>query len=229
MKRLIASLAGAFLLLGAAAAQGDQVITLPGNNTNIRAPVTSYVALRFKQIVKQGYDISCGAAAMATLLTHYYGVKVGEKDIIDRVLDQSSEEDRQKISALGFSMLELKRFGEELGFQAGGFRIDDVNKLAKLEIPALTLITIRGYTHFVVLKGISRGQVYIADPAFGNRSRPIDRFAKEWNGVILVFVSDKYAGNPDFSPQGSIKGRAQDVIPLIDRYGSPYTPTTGEF
>lgn len=228
MKRLVASLAGVAFLALASAAQADQAIPLPGNTT-IRAPVTSYVALRFKQIVKQEYDVSCGAAAMATLLTYYYGVKIGEKDIIDYVFAKSSDEDKQKINAYGFSMLELKRFGEDLGFVAGGFRIDDVNKLAKLNVPALTLITVRGYTHFVVLKGISRGQVYIADPAFGNRSRPLDRFAEEWGGVVLLFASDKLPGNPEFSPEGSLQARARDVIPLIDRYGSPYTPMTGEF
>jgi uncharacterized protein len=228
MKRILASLAGAILLALASAAEADQAIPLPGNTT-IRAPVTSYVGLRFKQIVRQGYDISCGAAAVATLLTHYYGVKTSEKDIIDQIFSRSSEEEQQKIGAYGFSMLELKRFGEHLGFQTGGFRVDDVSKLAKLRVPVLALITIRGYSHFVVIKGISRGQVYIADPAFGNRSRPLHRFEKEWSGVILVFVSDKFAANPEFSPEGSPKGRPQDVIPLIDRYGAPYTPTTGEF
>jgi predicted double-glycine peptidase len=228
MSRIIASLAGSAMLLLSSAAWADQVINLPGN-TNIRAPVTSYVALRFDKIVKQGYDVSCGAAALATLLTHYYGMKVGEKELIDRAFAAASDEDKQKINAYGFSMLELKHLGEGFGFQAGGFRIDDVEKLAKLTIPALTLITIRGYAHFVVLKGVYNGQVYIADPAFGNRSRPIHRFAEEWDGVILLLVNDSIKGSHDFSPEESLRGRPQDVIPLIDRYGGPYTPGTGEF
>ncbi len=228
MRRVIASLAGSALLFVAPAAWADQVIPLPGN-TNVRAPVTSYVALRFKQVVKQGYDISCGAAALATLLTYYYGLDVSEKQLIDRAFASASEDERQKINAYGFSMLELKQLGEGFGFVAGGFRIDDVQKLAKLNVPALTLITIRGYAHFVVLKGLYNGQVYIADPAFGNRSRPLDRFAEEWDGVILLLVSDKIAGNPDFSPEGSLRGRPQDVISLIERYGAPYTPSAGEF
>jgi hypothetical protein len=228
MSRLAGLLLSAVLALAPMAAKADQAIPLPGN-TSIRAPVTSYVALRFRQIVKQGYDVSCGAAALATLLTYYYGVKTGEKDVIDGIFAKSTDDEKQKINAYGFSMLELKHFGEQLGFSAGGFRINDVNKLAKLKIPALTLITIRGYAHFVVLKGVDRGQVYIADPAFGNRSRPIDRFAEEWDGVVLLLVNDKLAGDQDFSPEGSLKGRAQDVVPLIDRFGAPYTPTTGEF
>ena len=228
MKRVVSLLVGAALLLLAPAARADQVIPLPGN-TNVRAPVTSYVALRFKQVVKQGYDVSCGAAALATLLTYYYGIKIGEKEVIDRIFAKSTDEQKQKINAYGFSMLELKRLGEDLGFAAGGFRIDGAEKLAKLSIPALTLITVRGYAHFVVLKGIYRGQVYIADPAFGNRSRPLDRFAEEWDGVILVLVNEQVQANHEFSPEGSLSGRPQDVIPLIDRYGAPYTPSTGEF
>jgi len=228
VKRLFASLVGAAFLLLPTIAVADQAIQLPGN-TNIRAPVTSYVSLRFKQVVKQGYDLSCGAAALATLLTYYYGIKVNEKDLIDKVFSTSSDETKKKISQGGFSMLELKHLGESYGFAAAGFKVDDAAKLAKLKIPALTLITIRGYSHFVVLKGISRGQVFIADPAFGNRSRPLDRFAKEWDGVILVFVNNKIAANQEFSPEGSLKGRPQDVIPLIDRYGGPFTPNSGEF
>ncbi|MEZ5830318.1 MAG: C39 family peptidase [Dongiaceae bacterium] len=228
MKRLIALLVSAAFLLAPVVAKADQPIALPGK-TSIRAPVTSYVALRFKDIVKQGYDVSCGAAALATLLTYYYGVKVSEKEVIDGIMATSDDNEKKQINGLGFSMLELKHYGESRGFAAGGFRIDDVNKLAKLKVPALTLITIRGYSHFVVLKGIDRGQVFIADPAFGNRSRPIDRFAEEWGGVILVMVNTNTPPNKEFSPEGSLKGRAQDVIPLIDRFGSPYTPTTGEF
>lgn len=228
MKRMVASLLGFGLLLLASTAGADQVISLPGN-TNIRAPVKSYVALRFEQVVKQGYDISCGAAALATLLTYYYGLEMTEKDVIDRIFAKSTDEEKQKINAYGFSMLELKRLGEDLGFAAGGFRVDGPEKLAKLTIPAITLISIRGYAHFVVLKGLSGGQVFIADPAFGNRSRPLDRFADEWDGVILVLVNTEITGNPDFSPERSLSGRPQDVLPLIDRYGGSITPNTGEF
>jgi predicted double-glycine peptidase len=228
MKRLFAPILGFVLLLVASTAMADQVIALPGN-TNIRAPVKSYVSLRFDKVVKQGFDVSCGAAALATLLTYYYGLELTEKDVIEKIFAKSTEEEKQKINAYGFSMLELKRFGEDLGFAAGGFRVDSAEKLAKLSVPAITLITVRGYAHFVVLKGISGGQVFIADPAFGNRSRPLDRFADEWDGVILVLVNTEITGNPDFSPERSLSGRPQDVLPLVDRYGGSITPNAGEF
>ena len=229
MRRLGFLVAGCLaLLLQAGAVRADQPVTLPGNTT-IHAPVTSYFALRFKQVVKQGYDISCGAAALATLLKYYWGVDTDEKKIIEGILAGISDDEKKKINDGGFSMLELKRMGESLGFAAGGFRLDSVDKLAKLKVPALTLITVRGYKHFVVLKGLSRGQVYIADPAFGNRSRSLERFTEEWDGVILVFVNSKLTARNDFSADGSLSGRPGEVLPLIDRYARPIERVSGEF
>lgn len=216
------------LLLQAAPAAAEPSVALPGGQ-RINAPVTSYFALRFKQVVKQGYDISCGAAALATLLKYYWGVETDEKKIIEGILAGSSEDEKKKINGLGFSMLELKHMGELLGFTAGGFKLDSVDKLAKLKVPALTLISVRGYKHFVVIKGLSGGQVYIADPAFGNRSRSLERFTEEWDGVILVFVSDKHAPRDDFATNGGLTGRPREVLPLIDRYTRPIDHLSGEF
>jgi len=230
MRRLGFFVAGCLALLLQAAPAGaeQQPVRLPGGQM-INAPVTSYFALRFKQVVKQGYDISCGAAALATLMKYYWGVDTDEKKIIEGILARSSEDEKKQINGMGFSMLELKHMGESLGFSAGGFRLDSVEKLAKLKVPALTLITVRGYKHFVVFKGISHGQVYIADPAFGNRSRSLERFTEEWDGVILVFVSDKYTGNNNFSADGSLSGRPREVIPLIQRYTGQVDHLSGEF
>ncbi|QEX17532.1 hypothetical protein FRZ44_28320 [Hypericibacter terrae] len=230
MRRLGFLAAGCLALLLQAAPAGaeQQPVRLPGGQM-INAPVTSYFALRFKQVVKQGYDISCGAAALATLMKYYWGVDTDEKKIIEGILARSSEDEKKQINGMGFSMLELKHLGESLGFSAGGFRLDSVEKLAKLKVPALTLITVRGYKHFVVFKGVSQGQVYIADPAFGNRSRSLERFTEEWDGVILVFVSDKYTGLSGFSADGSLSGRPREVVPLIQRYTGQIDHLSGEF
>jgi len=232
MKRGRRILMIAALVVGTVAAgpvaRATDIVALPGNTT-IRAPVTSYFGLRFKQVVRQGYDVSCGAAALATLLKYYYGLSVSEKEIIEQIFAKSTDDQKKKINAYGFSMLELKHFGESLGFVAGGFKLDSAEKLAKLKVPVLTLITVRGYKHFVVLKGLYQGQVYIADPAFGNRSRPLDRFQNEWDGVILVMVSDKIAGRNDFSADGSLSAPAGGVLPLIDKYTPAITRAPTEF
>ncbi len=223
------ALLGALLLVAAAGAARAEIVQAPGELFNV--PVQSYTELRFKNVVKQGNDLSCGAAALATLLTYFYGLKIDEKKVIDAILAMSNEEDKQKIQTYGFSMLELKRFGERVGFAAGGFRVTKVEDLAKLRVPAITLINIRGYKHFVVIKGMSEGRVFVADPAFGNRTRPLSRFAKEWNGTILVFLSNQLSGKPDFAFEGAPRGRERDVIPMLDqglRTIAPL-PGSGEF
>ena len=45
--------------------------------------VETWKARRDARVVKQDADYSCGAASLATLLTHYYGRPTTEKDILD--------------------------------------------------------------------------------------------------------------------------------------------------
>lgn len=220
----------ALLVAGAwaAPATAAELVALPGR-TVITAPVKSMMELRFVNVVRQAYDVSCGAAALSTLLTYYYDLPVGEQQIIETVLKNSSEADKENINRYGFSMLELKRAGEFFGFAAGGFRITDIERLARLKVPALTLVTIGGYKHFVVIKGIQGGQVYLADPAFGNRSRSLRQFAKEWNSVVLVFVSNTREGRGAFTFEGTTRGRAGDVVPFLDQGARPPVRVPGEF
>ncbi len=46
--------------------------------------------------------------------------------------------------------------------------------------PAIVPIRLHGYNHFVVFRGILNGNVLLGDPAFGNRTLPLDRFAEAW-------------------------------------------------
>ena len=202
-------------------------VSVPGNSL-FNVPVQSLVSLRFKKVVRQGYDVSCGAASLATLLKYYYGKKeVSEKQLIAEIIKVG---DREKIKKYGFSLLELKRYAESQGYQSGGFKIKDVTKLAQLKIPAITLIRPRGYAHFVVVKGVSKGQIHYADPAFGNRSKSMKEFAKEWSGVILVVASNKLPPKSAFEMVGVAKAPVSDVILLQERgFRSSLIPGPGEF
>ena len=215
---------------GAAAADGHKLLVAAPGNARFSVRVKSLAELRFTRVVRQRYDVSCGAAALATLFSHFYGMPITEKQIIDDIFKYSDGETEKKIKRYGFSMLELKRAGERLGFKAGGFRVPDVKKLVNLKIPVLALVNIRGYNHFVVIKGIAGGQVFIADPAFGNRARPLDGFAGEWNNVVLVFLSPTRKGMDDFKRDGTLRGRADGIINIFDRgVRSRIAPLPGEF
>ncbi|MGH7004092.1 MAG: C39 family peptidase, partial [Alphaproteobacteria bacterium] len=173
------ALAGLLAFAAAETASG-QIITMPFGGT-INPQRKSMVDLRFVNVVRQRFDLSCGAAAVATLLSHFYGDVVDEKAVIEDALKTG---DKEKIEKDGFSMLELKRYGDRRGYAVQGFKITKPDAITEIKIPFLTLINSRGYDHFVIVKGTKDGIVYIADPAFGNRSRPLAEFKAEWSQVI---------------------------------------------
>lgn len=146
--------------------------------------VVSIREMKFKNIVPQQYDFSCGAASAATILKYVYGVEdVSEAEITKDMIDKG---DQELIRKKGFSLLDLKKYAERRGFQANGYKVKPEN-LPKLKIPTIVLVTTRkGYTHFVVFKGIKGERAYLADPAVGNKSVSIEDFVKSWDGVVFV-------------------------------------------
>lgn len=195
--------------------------------THVSVPVTTLTAMRFKNVMHQTRDLSCGAAALGTILRYYYGEDLTEEQIINEGFQVG---DTKKIQRDGFSMLELKKIAEKRGYQAGGFRIPDANKLAALKVPVITLVSVRGYNHFVVIKGVSDGRVYIADPAFGNRSVTLESFAADWDHVILVAVSPKLKPTEGLPLGSGTKAPAGNVVvPVIQYQLTTPTPAINRF
>jgi predicted double-glycine peptidase len=227
---LLAALLLAPLLVPGGALAGRSSVILPGGRggggTVFGVPVRTLVDLRFENVVRQAYDLSCGAAALATLLKYFYDEDLTERQIIERILLIG---DAEKIQRDGFSMLELKQYSEERGYQSQGFRIDDVESLAQLRVPVLALTSVRGYSHFVVIKGVVDGQVFLADPAFGNRSLSLERFEREWNNIILVVLSGSRQGNSTFATRATLMAPMSQVKNLLDHGVRPITPRPGEF
>ncbi len=226
MNRRRLALAAALAVCLAAPARATEVPTPSGESGQLlNVSVHSLMELRFKNVVHQAYDVSCGAAALATLLKYYYGQDTTEQDLINSMLALG---DAEKIKKDGFSMLELKREGEKLGYVVGGFRLTGVDKLAYLKVPAIILIKTRGYNHFVVLKGVAQGTVFIADPAFGNRSISLDQFGSAWDRVILVFVSPTRQGSNTFALDGGVRAPIGDMKILLSTQLFLLQPARGE-
>lgn len=208
--------AAAALLLAPALAGAAMPVPAAGRtgrlNGDWNVPVKSLVEMRFEDVVRQAYDLSCGAAALATLFRYFYGEDVTESQIIERMLVIG---DREKIQKDGFSMLELKRFSEDLGYVSGGYRIEKTEDLLKVKIPVIALINVRGYNHFVVVRSTSGGRVHIADPAFGNRSTPIEQFDGQWNKVVLAVMSSERTGDVAFRDHTTLEARITEIPTLI--------------
>jgi uncharacterized protein len=147
--------------------------------------VRSLQEIRRDRVIRQRWDLSCGAAALSTLLTFDVGDRVSEADIVMNILRRS---DPVRIRARqGFSLLDLKRFAVSRGHVADGYGRLAMADLVRLS-PAIVPTLIGGYNHFVVLRGVHDGHVLLADPAFGNRTMTVERFEALWPRRIAFVV-----------------------------------------
>jgi len=144
--------------------------------------------MKFNNIVRQAMDYSCGAASLATILTYYFGRETTEEEVISSILINADSETVEKVRKRGFSLLDLKNYGESIGYKGAGYRVP-AHQLKTLDRPAIVLINHKGYSHFVVLKGVVDEQVFLADPVRGNRVLGLEEFLGMWNGILLVFKS----------------------------------------
>jgi predicted double-glycine peptidase len=174
------ALAGTLLPLGAARA--GEVTLGNGDTGNFYFRLTSYSEIPFRTVIRQQFDYSCGSAALATLLRFQYGLAMTESDAFKAMYAVG---DQQQIQKLGFSLLDMKKYLASIGYQADGYRVS-LADLAKAGVPAIALIQISSYKHFVVVKGVIGDQVLVGDPALGLRTFPQSDFQKLWNGIAFV-------------------------------------------
>jgi predicted double-glycine peptidase len=149
-------------------------------------PVRSLLEIRQQGVVMQHWDTSCGAAALATVLTYKLDDPVSEKAAALGMLHRTDPL-RVKVRG-GFSLLDMKRFAESRGYTAEGFRQLSLDELAAMKAPIVP-IDEYGNPHFVVVLGRKEGAVDIADPAFGNRRMSVARFNSVWKDGIGFVIS----------------------------------------
>jgi predicted double-glycine peptidase len=176
-------------------------------------PVTIMYEARFKSIIRQKYDFSCGSAALASLLTHHYGRPTTETQVFREMWKTG---DQASIKKLGFSLLDMKRYLEAHGLHADGFRIG-LDKLKKVGIPAITLIDSQGYKHFVVIKGVRENEVLLGDPALGTTIVPRKDFEKVWQGVVFVIRDEYQVGRKHFNMKRDWSVRAKAPVATARR------------
>jgi len=148
-------------------------------------PIRSLMDLRNEGVVRQHFDLSCGAAAIATILTYQLGRPTSEREA---ALGMLRGGDARLVRArLGFSLLDLKSFAASRGFEAEGFANLDLDELVAMA-PVVAPIRVRGFPHFVVLRGRLGDRLLLADPAYGNRIMTERRFAQAWTSRIGFVV-----------------------------------------
>ena len=172
-----------------------------GSGLRVDAPASSMKDLRDQNVVKQRYDFSCGAAALATILRYGFGQSVTELELLEELFGLLSEEEKEDARTEGFSLLHLQRVAQSRGYNAQGFRLPP-EQLSLLGGPVLVYIEPQGYRHFAVLRGVRSDRVYLADPSRGNIRMPMYQFLDSWlqeGGTGIIFVVEPRTGLSDES------------------------------
>ena len=124
-------------------------------------------------LVEQAEEMDCGAACLAMICRHYS---------IPMTLGKLRE--LANVTTQGATLDSLARAGESLGFTARGVQCT-YESLLGFELPFI--VHWEGY-HYVVVYGVSKQQVWVADPAVGFKKMNVEEFERGWSGTCLVFT-----------------------------------------
>lgn len=144
-------------------------------------PVESLLEMRQRNVVVQEWDLSCGAAALTTVLNYQHDDPVTEREVAIGLMKRAEYVDNPTLVQLreGFSLLDLKRFTDARGYDGVGYgklKLIDLIERAPVIVPIRT----NGYNHFVIFRGVAGNRVLLADPAWGNRTMLKDEFEELW-------------------------------------------------
>lgn len=153
--------------------------------------VKSYQELRNQHLVRQNYELSCGAASLATLLNMVDFRRFSELDILERLSEKELYTDMT-------SFRDLARVLDGLGYENRAYQMrkDSLDRLTG--VPMLVKIEDDPrFAHFVVIVNYEGDFLQIFDPSFGAYTSSKREFFSLWDrdekGGFVLMVLPKLA------------------------------------
>jgi hypothetical protein len=171
------------------------------------AGVVSSESQRFQAVDEQGWDASCGYAALASLLRLYRGSLVDESAL----LAQGSTEGGAVVKV---SLAALAGLARQAGFETRAWRAE-FERLATLlkESAPLLVHYDRPQGHFALLLAAGPDGVVTADPARGLELLTRAQFLARWSGVVLEVFRPGTASEGGLLLQESVrKAKARSAV-----------------
>jgi predicted double-glycine peptidase len=187
-----------------------------GMHAQAAEPVRSLLELRQRHVVLQQWELSCGAAALATILRYQYGVPVTEHSVALGLIDREEYIKNPDLIRFrqGFSLLDMKRYVDGLGYEGiglGQLTLSDLFARAPIIVP----VNLQGFPHFVVFRGGTLKSMLVADPAFGNVTMSADKFLKGWiNYKDIGHVGFIVTKEGSLAPASKLSVRKLDFVLL---------------
>jgi ATP-binding cassette subfamily B protein len=123
--------------------------------------------------VEQAEEMDCGAACLAMICRHY-----GIPMTLGKLREMAN------VTTQGATLDSLARTGESLGFTTRGVQCT-YEAILGFELPFI--VHWEGY-HYIIVYGVSKQQVWVADPAVGFKKMSVEEFERGWSGTCLVFT-----------------------------------------
>ncbi|MFO7641400.1 MAG: peptidase domain-containing ABC transporter [Candidatus Competibacteraceae bacterium] len=124
-------------------------------------------------LVQQAEEMDCGAACLAMICKHY-----GIATTLGKLREMAN------VTTEGATLDSLAQVGESLGFTTHGVQCT-YQTLLGFELPFIAHW--EGY-HYIVVYGVSKSHVWVADPGLGFRKLSVAEFEKGWTGTCLLFT-----------------------------------------
>lgn len=198
MRLFVSALLGLLAVLWSNPAFGNW--PLPGSHER---EVRTHRALRYERVVGQTSWVTCGPAAVATLLTHFLGIHQSEQDVLRAIArgemgGEIPAEFDAPLRLEGYSMLDLKRALAAYGVESAGYGLSEEVLKEYFDQGGLPVIVhlAKPRAHFAVLVGYVGDQVILGDPSFGertiSRSDLVERYGFSGNVLVLVPEAEQY-------------------------------------
>jgi uncharacterized protein len=148
-------------------------------------------ALRFAYAYEQGYDNSCGYSAAASILSLYWNIQVGERELIERYAGAKPESAR-----LDVTFKDLAGIFADYGFSVKGLRMS-WEQLETALARFAPVIVHYDYPdrHFALAIRAKDGWIITLDPASGSELLRRDQFVRRWSGAVLLASSSSSKRN----------------------------------
>ncbi len=125
-------------------------------------------------LVEQAEEMDCGAACLS-MICKQYGIPM----TLGKLREMAN------VTTEGATLESLARVGESLGFTARGVRCTYLSMMG-FDLPFIAHW--KGY-HYIVVYGVSKSHVWVADPARGFIKMGVEEFEQGWTGTCLLFTS----------------------------------------
>jgi len=151
--------------------------------------ITSYRSLRYQQTVGQTNIYTCGAAAVATLFTHFYNQPVGEAEMLE-IAERIMEESGKNPQKSGLNAFSLKQALIIQGIDADvkEVTLEQLRRYFNQGGLPIVIHVATPQPHYILAIGMVEDWLIVSDPTLGRGMFPLNNLntQKGFSGIVIM-------------------------------------------